>query len=195
VRAVRLTMMAAVSGVMLMACVSAPAMADSGRGGGHDDGGGGGGGGGGNVRDVQVRDDCDPATFNAAIGSGACVGNGHTTFAQFQAKLNPTDFGDGHWKFNPDHTDLKRNESLHPFNRGGETHTFTAVAQFGPGCVAALNQPLGLTGPAAVPDCQAALANTALHPGDSRELSNLTPGVHRYMCVIHPWMRTTITVR
>src|SRR5262249_12429382 len=103
--------------------------------------------------------------------------------------------GDDHWRFNPNNTTIKAGQSLHPFNRGGETHTFTAVAQFGPGCVAALNQPLGLTGPAAVPDCQAALANTALHPGDRRTICGLTPGVHRYMCVIHPWMRTTITVR
>jgi len=164
------------------------ALADSGP------GGGGGRDGGGGVRDVQVRDDCDPATFNAQLGGGACVGNGDTTFAQFQARLNPTDFGDGHWKFNPDRSDIHRGEALHPFNRGGETHTFTPVAQFGAGCVAPLNQPLGLTDPP-VADCSTVLTTTALAPGQSRTLTNLAPGVHRYQCMIHPWMRSTITVR
>src|SRR5262245_6390321 len=195
-RGIRVTVAAAAGCLMAMAWIAAPALADGGNSG---PGGGGGrdGGrdGGGNVRDVQVRDDCDPTTFNAALGAGACVGNGDTTFAQFQAKLNPQDFGDGHWKFNPDHDTINRTDSLRPFNRGGETHTFTPVAQFGAGCVSALNTPLGLTGPPVVADCQAALANTALHPGDSRTLSNLAPGVHRYECVIHPWMRSTITVR
>jgi plastocyanin len=181
------------TGAAFLACAIAmvwlgtPALADGGN--------SGRGGGGGGLKDVQVRDDCDPATFNAAIGAGACVGNGGTTFAQFQAKLNPNDFGDGHWKFNPNNTTIKASDSLHPFNRGGETHTFTPVAQFGAGCVAALNTPLGLTGPPVVADCPTALSTTALHPGDSRVISNLAPGVHRYQCVIHPWMRLTVTVR
>src|SRR5262245_64501000 len=193
-RVMRVTLAAILGCMMAMAWVGVPAFADGGHGGGGGEGRNDGGGGGG-VQDIQVRDDCDPATFNAAIGAGACVGNGDTTFAQFQAKLNPQDFGDGHWKFNPNNDTINRGDSLHPFNRGGETHTFTPVAQFGAGCVSALNTPLGLTGPPVVPDCQAALANTALHPGDSKTISGLSPGVHRYQCVNHPWMRTTITVR
>ena len=35
------------------------------------------------VRTVTMRDDCDPATFNAAVGPGTCVGDGDTTFAEF----------------------------------------------------------------------------------------------------------------
>ena len=166
----------------------APASGDSGP-------GGGGGGGGGETRDVQVRDDCDPATFNAALGPGACVGNGDVTFQEFEAELNPRDFGEDHWRFNPDHTEIRHNEALRPFNRGGETHTFTGVAAYGPGCVQALNDGLGLTGPPVVADCAAAIAATSLAPGQSRTLRNLTPGVHRYECLIHPWMRSTVVVR
>ena len=30
---------------------------------------------------IRLLDDCDPATFNAVLGDGACIGNGNTTFA------------------------------------------------------------------------------------------------------------------
>jgi plastocyanin len=176
--------------VLAVAWTGSVAFGESGSG-----GGGGGGGGGGRTREVQVRDDCDPATFNAAIGAGACVGNGDVTFAQFQAKLNPQDFGHDDWRFNPDNTREHRGTTILARNRGGETHTFTAVAAFGPGCVAALNTPLGLTGPAATPDCPGALANTRVAPGATLTVRNLAPGTHRYMCVIHPWMRSTIVIR
>jgi hypothetical protein len=41
----------------------------------------------GATRQVQVLDDCDPATFNAAIGPGTCVKDGGTTFSEFIAQL------------------------------------------------------------------------------------------------------------
>ena len=53
---------------------------------------------GGPVRQVKMQDNCDPATFNAAIGPGTCVIHGNhptVTFADFLAKLNPVDFGHG----------------------------------------------------------------------------------------------------
>jgi hypothetical protein len=145
------------------------------------------------VKEVQVRDNCETVSFNAAIGEGTCVGTGNTTFDEFLTKLNPVDFGHGKWRFNPDDTDLKRNESLLAVNRGGEVHTFTEVAAYGPGCVALLNEPLGLTGPPAA-DC-GALPATAVAPGGSLPVAPLTPGTHRFECLIHPWMRTTVHVR
>jgi hypothetical protein len=36
---------------------------------------------------VNIKDDCDPATFNAAVGPGTCSGNGKTTFQDFVAQL------------------------------------------------------------------------------------------------------------
>jgi hypothetical protein len=35
------------------------------------------------TRQVLMLDDCDPATFNAAIGPGTCVKDGGTTFSEF----------------------------------------------------------------------------------------------------------------
>src|SRR5512132_1475301 len=39
------------------------------------------------TRQVQVLDDCDPATFNAALGPGTCIKDGTTTFSEFIAQL------------------------------------------------------------------------------------------------------------
>jgi hypothetical protein len=54
-------------------------------------------------RDFRVRDDCDPASFNAAIGAGTCVTNfdGDTTFEEFIEELSE-DREVGAWRFNPD---------------------------------------------------------------------------------------------
>lgn len=40
-----------------------------------------------------------------------------------------------------------------------------------------------------------ASGDSSLAPGQGRTLRNLTPGVHRYECLIHPWMRSTVVVR
>jgi hypothetical protein len=69
------------------------------------------------------------------------------------------------------------------------------VAAFGAGCVAELNGPLGLTGPPATDGATSLAPSAILFPGQSQTPSNLTPGVHRYQCMIHPRMRSTITVR
>jgi hypothetical protein len=71
---------------------------------------------------------------------------------------------------------------------------------FAGGCVPPLNIPLGLT---MAPECAAVGANGApawlvagLVPGASRDVSAPTqPGTYNYMCLIHPWMRTTVSVR
>src|SRR6266545_3049725 len=80
-------------------------------------------------------------------------------------------------------------------NRGGEDHTFTEVADFGGGCIAAVNALLGLT---PVPECAGfpggAFAATTVSPGDTVTTSPLSPGIHRFECLIHPWMQTTVTV-
>jgi plastocyanin len=139
-----------------------------------------------------TRDNCDPATFDAALGQGACTGTGNTTFDEFLTELNPVGFGHHKWRFNPDDTDIKRSESLRVVNRGGEPHTFTEVDAFGAGCVAELNGPLGLDGPPAA-DC-AALPATLVPAGATTTVAGLSPGTHLFECLIHPWMRTTVHV-
>ncbi len=101
------------------------------------------------TRQVQILDDCDPATFNAAIGSGTCVKDGTTTFSEFIAQLLAQGRAPA-WRFAPSQLRLDAGGTLQAHNRGGEDHTFTEVANFGGGCIQALNDLLGLT---PVPEC------------------------------------------
>jgi plastocyanin len=148
---------------------------------------------------VDMTDDCDPATFNAAIGPGTCVGGGETTFQDFVAQLRAQGSADG-WAFDPGKLRLKPGANISVRNEGGEFHTFTEVANYGGGCIAALNTILGLT---PVPEClplagpngpPLAFITTGVQAGGSRSFAALAPGVHRFECLIHPWMRTTVTV-
>ena len=40
-----------------------------------------------------------------------------------------------------------------------------------------------------------AFVTTGVPPGGELTVKDLDPGVHRFACLIHPWMRSTITVR
>lgn len=93
---------------------------------------------------IRLRDDCDPATFNAALGDpSACVGDGDTTFEEFLEGL--AGGGDDHWRNNPRRTRVSAGEGLRLVNRGGEFHTFTKVARFSDGgCVQEVNDLLGV---------------------------------------------------
>jgi plastocyanin len=146
------------------------------------------------TRQVQVLDDCDPATFNAAIGPGTCVKDGTTTFSEFIAQLIAQGRAPA-WRFAPTQLNLDAGGTVAAHNRGGEDHTFTEVANFGGGCIAALNDLLGLT---PVPECAGfpggAFAATLVRPGGTVTTTPLPPGIHRYECLIHPWMQTTVTV-
>jgi hypothetical protein len=156
------------------------------------------------VRKVDVRDECDPATFNAAIGPGTCVGDGDVTFEEFLEQLNPADGGHDKWRFNFGRGRVDAGETLRAVNRGGEFHTFTEVAGFGGGCVPELNGPLGLT---PVPECAdlptlpdgqqipTAFIPTGVNAGGSLDVAGLDKGTHKFMCLIHPWMTTTVRVR
>jgi plastocyanin len=145
-------------------------------------------------RTVQVLDDCEPVSFNAALmDDEACVKDGGTTFGEFIGQLVAQGRAPA-WRFAPERVKLDAGGSLTATSRGGELHTFTEVAAFGGGCIAVLNGLLGLT---PVAECAGfpggAFAATALPAGDSRTVQ-LGPGVHRFECLIHPWMRTTVTV-
>ena len=90
------------------------------------------------TRQVQMLDDCDPATFNAAIGPGTCVKDGGTTFQAFIGQLLAQGRAPA-WRFAPEQLRLDAGGTLQATNRGGEDHTFTEVANFGGGCIQALN--------------------------------------------------------
>ena len=144
-------------------------------------------------RHVNMLDDCDPATFNAVLGEGACVGGGGTTFEEFVGQLLSQGRAPA-WRFAPATFKLASGGEIDAYNRGGEFHTFTEVAQFGGGCIDEVNALLGLT---PVPECANAgvlFATTGAVPGGEVEVGPLSTGVHRFECLIHPWMRSTVTV-
>ena len=145
-------------------------------------------GGGGKV--VRMVDECDPKTFNA-FREGICVGDGDVTFGEFAAALNLQVGGHHDWKFEDSSLDMKSGGTLHVVNNGGETHTFTEVVNFGMGIVPFLNSAVPETGPAIpVPHLNPNFVDSGL----SADVKGLTDGVHRFQCLIHPWMRSTVTV-
>jgi hypothetical protein len=157
-------------------------------------------------RAFRIRDDCDPATFNAAIGAGTCkvTFDGDTTFQKFINELTE-DKTVGAWRFNPDQTDLDRGQRTSIESRGGEFHTFTRVADFGGGIVPVLNTlaEAGATRPeCGTPGVLAPPTTTnnfvpsgAAFPGPTAGSADLPKGTTKWQCCIHPWMRATITVK
>ena len=142
-------------------------------------------------RQVEMLDNCDGPTFNAVIGPGTCSRNGGLSFGQFFAALDRG--GAPSWRFSPDQLNVESGGTITAVNRGGEFHTFTPVAAFGGGCVDELNEPLGLS---PVPECgtPGIFGTTGAGPGESVTTGSLTSGTQRYMCLIHPWMRATVSV-
>ena len=143
---------------------------------------------------IRLLDDCEPTSFNAVLGAGICVGNGHTTFDEFIGELVATQ--DVHkWRNQPSQVQLNIGRPTIVENRGGEDHTFTEVAQFGGGVVDALN---GISGnPVPAPECLGPLdiiPPGGVEDGPMAGSSELPVGIHRFQCCIHPWMRTVIEV-
>ena len=150
------------------------------------------------VQVVQVRDDCDAATFNAAIGEGTCnpKAGGDTTFQEFVGDVLTQQSVD-QWRFNPDR--MSNAQPIVAQNRGGETHSFTRVANFGDGSIAPpLNDLLGTTADDIAPECITDITtggqSTFIPSGGHLQVSNVKGG-DKFQCCIHPWMRTTVRKR
>jgi len=155
---------------------------------------------------LGLLDNCDPITFNAALGPGACVlEEGDTTFPEFLAllfsPLIPTVVGHPAWRFEPSYLSIEARQTLRVTNDGGEGHTFTEVVNFGGGSIPVLN---GVPAPSGItpfnpliraPECPANPANlVVVAPGASVRFNGLTNGLHKFQCCIHPWMRAVIDV-
>lgn len=145
---------------------------------------------------IRMYDDCEPTSFNAVLGEGACIGNGHTTFDEFIAELAETQ--DAHkWRNQPSQMHVNVGRPTIIENRGGEVHTFTPVAAFGGGFIPDLN---GISGnPVPAPECLNIGALVFIPAGATEEgptagSSELPVGTTRFQCCIHPWMRTVIEV-
>ena len=133
-------------------------------------------------------DRCEPESFDAAVEPGTCVRNGGVTFDKFVRRLNPKDGGHNAWRFGPGHLGLSSGQTITAINTGGETHTFTEVAAFGTGFVPDLNAAL----PPGTPPAQPVGDLGFMAAGDTLELDALSPGTHRFECLIHPWMQTVV---
>lgn len=143
---------------------------------------------------IRLLDDCDPVTFSGV--PGGCIGNGHTTFAEFIEELEETQ--DVHkWRNQPSQMHLNVGRPTLIENRGGEVHTFTPVAAFGGGFVPDLNALSG--NPVPAPECLNFGSITfipagAVEEGPTAGTGELPVGLSRFQCCIHPWMRTVIEV-
>ena len=102
---------------------------------------------------IHIRDYCDPASFDAAVGPGTCVrdtSDGAITFSGFVTELG-ADKSVGAWRFAPEQILVSQGTTLQLQNLGGETHTFTEVKRFGGGFLDFLNVPSG--NPVPAPEC------------------------------------------
>ncbi len=156
---------------------------------------------------IDVQDRCDVATFNAAgieCDRPAGDGGGSVTIDELFASLVQNQRNDK-WRFKGDKVTIKAGQPLNiTMSRGGEGHTVTEVPSFGLGCVPELNAVV-FPGqdPTAFPAvCGAPATFTPgifggdlIAPGLDFTKVGLSKGTHRFECMIHPWMRTTVTVR
>lgn len=146
---------------------------------------------------VVALDECDPATFNAALGPDFCKNvtlGAFTTLDQLFAEA-ASGHPDPKWDFEPDAINLKEGGTLRVVDQGGEPHTFTEVAKFGGGFIDGLNG-----GEATVPECSGGFANlgvarTRLLQGSESQIAGLSKGKHYFQCCIHPWMRVEVDVK
>jgi len=155
------------------------------------------------VAQVVALDECDPKTFNEALGEGGTGFCHNVALSAFgfattlDELLNGAKSGtpDPGWDFEPDELTIHRNTILSVVNQGGEPHTFTEVAQFGGGFLGDLNH-----GEATVPECDGgfknvAVARTRIVQGSQLQITSLSKGRHLFQCCIHPWMRMEVDVK
>lgn len=152
----------------------------------------------GNDNNIAVMDDCLPGD-PAWDPTGGCTlkpHQGDVSAGEFFALLrspltvpaNGALIGHPSWRNEPSHVTTPAGKRIRVTNTGGRGHTFTEVANFGGGFVGVLN--IGLT-PA--PEC-APNNVVPLAPGATVELTASGPGLHKFQCCIHPWMRATVRV-
>ena len=153
------------------------------------------------IAQFVALDECDPTTFNAALGPAFCKNVALAAFG-YATKLSDLLAGAaaGHpspnWDFEPDSMTVSQGTVISVVNQGGEPHTFTEVKNFGGGFLGPLNGP----GETTVPECSqgfstVAVAKTRIIQGSTTLIPNLSKGRHLFQCCIHPWMRVTVNVQ
>lgn len=152
---------------------------------------------------LVVQDRCDEATFNpAGIDCHPVTDQGGTvTLDALFGSLVAGAPNDG-WRFKQDKITLRAGQPLNiALTRGGEGHTITEVSAFGPGCVPEINAIL-FPGQDPAAECANPATFTPgifggdlIAPGLDFSKTDLSKGTHRFQCMIHPWMKSTVTVR
>jgi plastocyanin len=148
--------------------------------------------------EIHTEDDCDPQD---PAWQPKCNPNfhGQTLFADFRAELTATKRAAA-WEYGGGQASVSSGTSVAVDNKGGETHTFTVVANYGGGRVPNNNAVSG--NPVAAPECLAAASPTNVDIASGTGINvttgasgTLKPGTYKVQCCVHPWMRTTVTVR
>ncbi|MGH9323612.1 MAG: hypothetical protein ACRD3V_27470 [Vicinamibacteria bacterium] len=147
---------------------------------------------------VEMLDNCDPTDpgYDPTGGCSLSRRKGDVTLAEFfELLFTPLDPGGdtiliGHpsWRNEPSYLSIEEHRRVRVRNRGGRTHTFTEVEDFGGGFIPDLNGGLETA-----PECDPTTA-TMVPPGGRTHVTGLAPGLHRFQCCIHPWMRAAIRV-
>ena len=151
------------------------------------------------IAQVVALDECDPTTFNAALGADECknVASGFSTMLGNLVAGAEAGTPDPGWDYEPDTLTINSGTVVSVVNQGGEVHTFTEVKAFGNGFVPPLN-PGGAT--TAIPECSGgfgsvAVAKTRILQGSHLDITGLSKGKHLFECCIHPWMRMEVDVK
>lgn len=147
---------------------------------------------------IVALDECDPKTFNDALGPDFCH---NVTLGKFTVLLDlfkkaKAGTPDPNWDFEPDTLKIKKGTPLVVTDQGGEPHTFTEVEHFGGGFIPDLNGP----GEDTVRECEGGFANlgvarTRILQGSQQLVTGLGKGEHLFQCCIHPWMRVKVEVK
>lgn len=147
---------------------------------------------------VVALDECDPKTFNEALGAEFCRNISLGYFTTLSELFSEAQSGhpDPNWDFEPDTVHLNHGTPLSVVDQGGEPHTFTEVKHFGGGFIPQLNGP----GEHTIPECaggfgKVAVARTRMLQGSQLQVTGLGPGEHFFQCCIHPWMRVKVEVK
>jgi plastocyanin len=143
------------------------------------------------IAQLVALDECDPTTFNEAVGPGFCknvalaaLGFATTFQDLFTEAANGTP--DPGWDFEPDTLRVKQGTTVVVTNQGREPHTFTEVKKFGGGFVEGLNG-----GAETVSECSGGFKNidvakTRIIQGSDLRVTDLSKGGHRFQCCLHP---------
>ena len=146
-----------------------------------------------NDNNIAVMDNCDPSDPAWNTVGGCFLRKGSVSLSEFNNLLfsplsSTIPVGHPSWRNEPSYISTSARRNINVTNWGGRTHTFTHVANFGGGVVPPLNGSLVVA-----PECVSP-GVVPLAPGDTQRITNLSPGTHKYMCCIHPWMRAAIEV-